>query len=296
MSAEAINLSTEKAAVVAALQRASAATGSDFHYLLGTAMRESSLRPQAQSSTSSAAGLFQFVEQTWLGLVKDYGAKYGLGSYANAIGKGADGRFHIDNASDRQAILALRNDPQASALMAGEYAQQTKSEMQTTLGREVCGGELYAAHFLGPDAACRLIRMNASTPEAFATSVFPQAASANKTVFYRADGSANQSPAAAPPIRPANQGARAGANQGPAAGVIRLAIRRHTTRQPDRRSRQHQSQNMQFHNPKSISLDNQRHFHIQKSTCRGRLLRPFPRTLLFPKTVGETNKFQRPAK
>jgi hypothetical protein len=190
MSAEAINLSTEKAAVVAALQRASAATGSDFHYLLGTAMRESSLRPQAQSSTSSAAGLFQFVEQTWLGLVKDYGAKYGLGSYANAIGKGANGRFHIDNASDRQAILALRNDPQASALMAGEYAQQTKSEMQTTLGREVCGGELYAAHFLGPDAACRLIRMNASTPEAFATSVFPQAASANKTVFYRADGSA----------------------------------------------------------------------------------------------------------
>ncbi|MGC9954726.1 MAG: transglycosylase SLT domain-containing protein [Rhizomicrobium sp.] len=190
MSAEAINLSSEKATVVAALQRASAATGSDFHYLLGTAMRESSLKPEAQSSTSSAAGLFQFVEQTWLGVVKEFGAKYGLGSFAGAIGKGADGRFHVDNAADRQAILALRNDPQVSALMAGEYAQQTKTQMQNTLGRDVCGGELYAAHFLGPDAACRLIRMTGSTPDASAASVFPQAASANKSVFYHADGAA----------------------------------------------------------------------------------------------------------
>jgi hypothetical protein len=190
MLAEAINLSSEKATVVAALQRASAATGSDFHYLLGTAMRESSLKPQAQSATSSAAGLFQFVEQTWLGVVREFGAKHGLGSYAGAIGKGADGRFHVDNAADRQAILALRNDPQVSALMAGEYAQQTKTEMQNALGREVCGGELYAAHFLGADAACRLIRMNGSTPDATAASVFPQAAGANKSVFYRPNGAA----------------------------------------------------------------------------------------------------------
>ena len=190
MLAEAINLSSEKATVVAALQRASAATGSDFHYLLGTAMRESSLKPQAQSATSSAAGLFQFVEQTWLGVVKEYGAKYGLGSYAGAIGKGADGRFRVDNAADRQAILVLRNDPQVAALMEGEYARQTKTEMQDTLGRELCGGELYAAHFLGANAACRLIRMNDSTPNATAASVFPQAAGGNRSVFYRADGAA----------------------------------------------------------------------------------------------------------
>ncbi|MDE2133903.1 MAG: lytic transglycosylase domain-containing protein [Alphaproteobacteria bacterium] len=190
MSAVAINPASEKATVVAALQRASAITGSDFHYLLGTAMRESSLKPQAQAGRSSAAGLFQFVEQTWLGLVKDYGAKYGLSSYASAIGKGADGRLHLDNAADRQAVLALRNDPQLSSLMAGEYAQQTKAEMQSTLGRDVCGGELYAAHFLGADAACRLIRMNGSTPGASAASVFPQAASANRNVFYHADGTA----------------------------------------------------------------------------------------------------------
>jgi len=190
MSAEAINPACEKAVVVAALQRASAVTGSDFHYLLSTAMRESSLQPQAKSPTSSAAGLFQFVAQTWLGAVKEFGAKFGLGSYAAAINKGADGRYHVENAADREAVLALRDDPQLSALMAGELAQQSKAEMQSALGREVCGGELYAAHFLGPDGACRLIRMCGSTPEADAPSVFPQAASANKNVFYRADGSA----------------------------------------------------------------------------------------------------------
>ena len=190
MPAEAVNLSSVKAMIVAALQRASAATGSDFHYLLGTAMRESSLKPQAQSSTSSAAGLFQFVEQTWLGLVKRYGGKYGLGSSASAITKGSDGRYHTDNDTDRQAILALRNDPQASALMAGEYAGECKSQMQNTLGREVSGGELYAAHFLGADSACRLIKMSETAPDTSAASAFPQAADANKSVFYHADGSA----------------------------------------------------------------------------------------------------------
>jgi len=86
--------------VLAALKQASAATGSDFNYLLCTAMRESSLHPQAKSSTSSACGLFQFVEQTWFGVVKQFGAKYGLGSFAGAIQRDAAGircgrhRFH----------------------------------------------------------------------------------------------------------------------------------------------------------------------------------------------------------
>ena len=186
MLAEAVK--STASTVVAALEHASAATGTDFRYLLGTAMRESGLKPQAQSSTSSAAGLFQFVEQTWFGLVKEFGAKHGLASYANAIGRGADGRFRAGDANDRRAILALRNDPQVSALMAGEYAHQTQAEMESSLGRQVCGGELYAAHFLGPDAACRLLRMNDTAPEASAAAHFPQAASANRSVFYHADG------------------------------------------------------------------------------------------------------------
>lgn len=188
MLAEAATAAPTRNDVIAALQQASAQTGSNFDYLLDTAMRESSLKCQAKSNTSSATGLFQFVGQTWLGLVKQYGARYGLGSYAAAIQQDSDGRYEVDNASDRQAILALRNDPKVAALMEGEYANESRSTLEASLGRQVCNGELYAAHFLGPEAACRLIKMSESQPGASAASAFPQAASANKSVFYKADG------------------------------------------------------------------------------------------------------------
>ncbi|MDB6097569.1 MAG: lytic transglycosylase [Gammaproteobacteria bacterium] len=190
MLAEAIHSASDRTDVIAALKQASAATGSDFHYLLGTAMRESSLKPQAQSSTSSASGLFQFVGQTWLGLVKQNGAKYGLTSFANAISQTSDGHFQVANAADRSAILALRNDPKIASLMAGEFANQTRSSLENSLGRGVCNGELYAAHFLGPAAACKLIQMKEAKPDAIAANSFPQAAGANRNVFYHADGSA----------------------------------------------------------------------------------------------------------
>ncbi|HXM00561.1 MAG TPA: transglycosylase SLT domain-containing protein, partial [Rhizomicrobium sp.] len=110
MLAEAAQTASNRTEVLAAIKQASAATGSDFNYLLDTAMRESSLKPQAKSSSSSAVGLFQFVGQTWLGMIKQHGAQYGLGSYADAISESPDGHYHVDNAADHQAILALRND------------------------------------------------------------------------------------------------------------------------------------------------------------------------------------------
>jgi hypothetical protein len=188
MLAEAATALSDKAQVIAALRQASAETGSDFHYLLGTAMRESGLKTCAQAGTSSASGLFQFVGQTWLGLVKEHGSKYGLGAYANAISRDGDGHFRVDDAKARQAILALRNDPKIAALMAGEFTNSSKSALEGALGRNVCEGELYAAHFLGPSAAAKLIQMSEAMPSACAADAFPQAASANRNVFYRADG------------------------------------------------------------------------------------------------------------
>jgi hypothetical protein len=184
MQAEAVS-----GAIVAALQKAASATGSDFHYLLGTAMRESSLKPNATSSSSSAAGLFQFIDQTWLGLVKEHGAQHGLGNYAEAITRQPDGRYRAD-ANSKDRILALRKNPEICALMAGEYAKSSQDSLRASLGRDVCGGELYAAHFLGADAAAKLIRLAGSDPGASAAAQFPQAASANKSIFFHADGSA----------------------------------------------------------------------------------------------------------
>jgi hypothetical protein len=184
------NAVSAPADVLAALHQASATTGSDFDYLLGTAMRESSLQTQVKSKTSSATGLFQFIDQTWLGLVKRFGNQHGLGQYAAAIEKADDGRYTVASADMKAAILALRKDPKAAALMAGEAAQETRDNMQDSLGRDVSCGELYAAHFLGEGGACKLIALKENNPNQRADVAFPQAAKANRSVFYHADGSA----------------------------------------------------------------------------------------------------------
>src|SRR3984893_15671918 len=71
--------------VVGAIRDAARVTGSGFEYLLKTAMRESRFNPKAKSSKSSATGLFQFIDQTWLATVKQSGASLGYGRYADAI-------------------------------------------------------------------------------------------------------------------------------------------------------------------------------------------------------------------
>jgi len=59
-------LSAIGAAVTGAIRQAAQATGTGFSYLLATAKIESGLNPKIKSTTSSATGLFQFIDQTWL--------------------------------------------------------------------------------------------------------------------------------------------------------------------------------------------------------------------------------------
>lgn len=170
--------------IAAALQNASAQTGADFSYLLNTAMRESSLNCSAKSNTSSACGLFQFTQQTWLGTMKQSGASLGLGQYASAITQDASGRYTVADPAVRKEILALRNDPQVSALMAGAYTAASKDRLESSLGRSVSQGELYIAHFLGAGGATKLISAAEDTPNSRADVLFPEAAAANRSIFY----------------------------------------------------------------------------------------------------------------
>lgn len=174
--------------IAAALQQASTKTGADFDYLLNTAMRESSLDCNAKSSTSSACGLFQFTQQTWLGTMKQDGADLGLGQYADAITQDSKGRYVVSDPAARQAILALRNDPATSALMAGAYTNNSREALEGKLGRSVNGGELYIAHFLGAGGASKLISSAEDAPNARADVLFPDAAAANRSIFYGRDG------------------------------------------------------------------------------------------------------------
>jgi hypothetical protein len=178
-----------KQAVGAAIQRASEATGADFGFLMRTAARESGYNPVAHAGSSSAAGLFQFVEQTWLGALKRHGAKHGFGGYADLIHEASDGRLSVSGSDAKKAVLALRLDPRAASLMAGELASDNSVYLKGRVGREPTAGELYIAHFLGAKGSGDLIEAAQSRPGASAAALFPDAASANPAVFYR-DGRA----------------------------------------------------------------------------------------------------------
>jgi hypothetical protein len=174
-----------KGVVEAAIKRASAATGVDFSFLMGTAKRESGYNPAAKAGSSSAAGLFQFTEQTWLATLKQSGAKYGYARYADLIEKGSDGRYRVANSDARKVVMDLRLDPHAASMMAGELASGNASYLRGRVGRAPTSGELYAAHFLGPQGSARLIQAVNSTPQASAAAIFPDAAQANPSIFYK---------------------------------------------------------------------------------------------------------------
>ena len=173
-----------KARVVAAIKEASQRTGVDFTYLVNKASQESSFNPEAKAARSSAIGLFQFIDQTWLKTIKANGSEYGLGELADKISVGSDGVARVANAEDRKAILELRKNPEISSLMAAELAKDNKESLQREVGGKVGSTEMYLAHFLGSGGAADLLSELKSNPNAKAADILPQAASANKSVFY----------------------------------------------------------------------------------------------------------------
>ena len=170
--------------VTSALKTAAQATGAGFDYLLRTARRESSLNPTAQAPTSSARGLFQFIDQTWLEVLKEEGPKLGLADAASDVSRTASGRYTVADPGRKAELLAMRDDPSASALLAGAFTRRNAAQMTNGLGRAPTEGELYAAHFLGAQGATDLVKLATATPGASAATAFPAQASANRAIFY----------------------------------------------------------------------------------------------------------------
>jgi len=188
MAVDRTGLSGSLANVAGAIRRAAQATGANFEYLLSTAKVESNLNPNIKASTSSATGLFQFIEQTWLATLKAAGPAFGYGEYAKSIVRTPSGGYTVPDESMRSAVLNLRRDPVANAAMAGVFAQQNSAELRERLGRSPTSGELYIAHFLGPAGATRLISHAEGSPSTSAAELFPSAAAANRSIFYDRQG------------------------------------------------------------------------------------------------------------
>jgi len=184
------NVQPSIAAVTGAIKRAAQSTGANFDYLLTTAKVESNLDPNSTISTSTATGLFQFLDQTWLGVMKTAGRAFGFGRYADAISQTSSGRYVVDDPALRDEMMKLRKDPTANAMMGGVITQQNAAVLEKRIGRKPTEGELYVAHFFGPHAAARVLQLAASEPNTDAVALFPEAARANRSVFYDRQGNA----------------------------------------------------------------------------------------------------------
>lgn len=171
-----------KREIVVAIREASQRTGVDFAYLLAQAHIESSLDPDAQAGSSSARGLYQFIESTWLASYERNAARYGL--EASLRSKAAR--------PSRETLLALRSDPTFASVLAAADALDNAAVLKGVVGRTPTATELYLAHFLGSGGAARFLTVWQRSPESSAAGVFPREARANRAIFY-GNGSAPRS-------------------------------------------------------------------------------------------------------
>jgi Transglycosylase SLT domain len=170
--------------------RAAQATHVDPAYMMALADKESSLLPDNKARTSSAEGLFQFIDATWLEVLRRFGPKHGYGAEAEAI-RLVGGRPAVADAQERERLLGLRRDPYLSALMAGEMIRTHRETLAGKVARDPSFAELYMAHFLGVQGASRFVALLSEEPGKSARAAFPRAAKANRPLFF-AEGAGRQ--------------------------------------------------------------------------------------------------------
>ncbi len=171
-----------------AIAEAARRTSIDFDFLLAQAEVESAMDPKAKARTSSATGLYQFIESTWLDTMRRHGPRFGLGEVAAQIGANRSGASYVADPVQRQAILALRSDPKIASLMAAGLAEDNRSHLMPILGRQPDHGELYLAHFLGAGGAGRFLSELSRNPDQSAEALFRRPAAANRGIFYGPGG------------------------------------------------------------------------------------------------------------
>lgn len=173
--------------IVETILKAAQKTETDPVLLMAIADKESSFSVGVEARTSSATGLYQFIDRTWLLVVRDFGAKHGLAREAEAIGWEDDEPVVADSA-ERKRILALRRDPYLSAVLAAEMLKRDAARIGERIGRELSHGETYIAHFLGPDDAELFLSKMVDEPKAAAAKLLPKPARANRPIFFARSG------------------------------------------------------------------------------------------------------------
>lgn len=113
-----------------------------------------------KASTSSAEGLYQFLDGTWKEEMSKNGGKYGI------------------------PVGALQGDPIANAILGILYTKSNAEMLAKKINRPLTDTDLYTAHFMGPTGAINLLT---SPPNELSTVKFLKQAKANPSIFYKAD-------------------------------------------------------------------------------------------------------------
>jgi hypothetical protein len=165
-----------------AVRRAETATGIDAALLLAMAGRESNFDPNARSRNSSAQGLMQFTNDTWLEAVRDFGHMHGLQRQATELSSVPRGSLPA-NARLIDDTLRLRSDARLSTVMAAERLASWRAQLERDIGRRMSPVDLYFVHLLGPTGGRRFLLELARTPRRAAAEIVPDAARVNRKIF-----------------------------------------------------------------------------------------------------------------
>jgi len=174
-------------AVMNAIQAAAHDSGVDADLLAAVAWRESRFDPKARNRSSSAKGLLQFTNATWLQMIRDYGSEYNEAGYANAIRKSKAGALVVSGSHVRTAILKLRSDPVLSAKLAAENMRRERVALQDSVGRGVVPADLYLLHVLGPTGTIRFLNAVSQRPSEPSTKVIDWKVLRNAGLLARDD-------------------------------------------------------------------------------------------------------------
>lgn len=182
-------LYTVPAAAVGAVRMASDKNNIAFGYMMELAETESAFAPSVKAKTSSATGLYQFIESTWHGTLKTYGHKYGLGAFADEIEIFKDdyGRdqARIANPLLRSQVIEMRKHPHLSSLLSTDFQLENRAKEQCYIkDKPLTRTDMYIAHFLGAHDAVYFIDALQKNGEKSAVDTFPEAAEYNIGVFY----------------------------------------------------------------------------------------------------------------
>lgn len=139
---------------------ASKAVGVDVGVMAQIAAVESGFKPNAKAGTSSASGLYQFIDGTWKSMVKKYGAQYGIPQNTPPT------------------------DARANALLGALYIKENMESLKK-VKPNVGATDIYMAHFLGAGGANKFLKAMSTNPNDIAAKyVTAKQASANQAIFY----------------------------------------------------------------------------------------------------------------